>query len=522
MDLINSLPNTPARYNSAERSFASGCFENTRTDLLREIFSWIDSNDPNNPRIFWLSGLAGIGKSTIAQNVAEQCDQRGILGASFFFARQDTRRSNPLVVFSTIAHQLAKFNPSFRLSIARAVEANRYPADVTVETQLRDFIVTPLSKASDRPPLLVVVMDALDECDIGQDNISQLLRWLAAEIRNVPFLKFLITSRPEPPIIAEFSSPAFKPITQSFILHQIDPSVIQGDIKRFLQCRLTEVGPSPHWPSERQLDALVAKSAGLFIFAKTSVDFIRRYGPDSAPERLNILLQVEDDENSSPYASLDKLYLQVLRNAISVEDDEHHALLLLFHQVVGAIVLLYDPLPVVVLERWLQVKQGRAKRVLRLLGSVIVTPQNDCEVVRAFHPSFPDFVTNRLRCSDEQFFIDPADHHQRLVLACFKCMASLKRDICEIKDPSKLNSEIDDLQARVDVKVSRELQYSCQHWASHLSHSLPSDSTLESLRSFCFTHLLHWLEVLSILCKLNLAVRALRVARQWCTVSLLL
>ena len=520
--LVDRLPSSPARYDSAERSFASRCLLGTRVELLQTIDAWVNDDSLDHPRIFWLSGLAGIGKSTIAQTVAELCAGRNILGASFFFDRRDARRSDPKLLFTTLARQLAQFSPAFLTAIAEAVEESRDLTDTAIEIQLRDFVIAPLSKASQHPPLVVVVIDALDEGENRQEIIRQLLRHLAAEIYKVPFpLKFFITSRPEPGITTEFSLPLMKPVSQAFILHSIDTSVVQDDIRRFLEHHLVNIRPSPDWPSNEQLDTLISKTAGLFIFAKTSLDFIGRYGPAAARERLDIVLQVEKDDSLSPYASLDRLYMKVLETAISMDDDEYSSLLTHFQLVVGAVVLLFEPSPMSMLERLLGERQGCAKSVLLQLGSVIILPESNDGDVRVWHQSFVDFLTNLRRCPDPRFFINPKDHHHRLALACLKCMRnSLRRNICSITNSSKLNSEIDDLPARLEQNISRELRYSCFHWSSHVSQSFSVGNTLtENLDSFCFQHLLHWIEVLSLFGELSLAIPALTNAREWCEVS---
>ena len=45
------------------------CHPDTRVDLLREIHDW--ARHPHSKSIFWLSGWAGIGKSTISRTVAQ-------------------------------------------------------------------------------------------------------------------------------------------------------------------------------------------------------------------------------------------------------------------------------------------------------------------------------------------------------------------------------------------------------------------------------------------------------------------
>ena len=57
-----------------------GCLEGTRKDVLRDIERWFTRKQ--GQRVFWLNGLAGTGKSTIAQTFAEMTFAGGKLGAT--------------------------------------------------------------------------------------------------------------------------------------------------------------------------------------------------------------------------------------------------------------------------------------------------------------------------------------------------------------------------------------------------------------------------------------------------------
>ena len=63
------------------------CLDGTRVEILKEIVDWINNPDVNVPRIFWLHGQAGRGKSTIAHTVALQYMIAGGLCSCFCFAR---------------------------------------------------------------------------------------------------------------------------------------------------------------------------------------------------------------------------------------------------------------------------------------------------------------------------------------------------------------------------------------------------------------------------------------------------
>ena len=73
----------------------------------------------------------------------------------------------------------------------------------------------------------------------------------------------------------------------------------------------------------------------------------------------------------------------------------------------------------------------------------------------------------------------------------------------------------DEIQHLVDGRISFELKYACLHWAKHLCSAekggnLSGVSAL--LERFCFTHVLHWLEVLSLIGHLDVGYMALNDA----------
>ncbi|KAG2747646.1 hypothetical protein P692DRAFT_20736775, partial [Suillus brevipes Sb2] len=83
------------------------CLPNTRQDLLKDIQNWISSTEEGAPRIFWLSGTAGKGKSAVAHTIANWYIDQGGLGSCFCFdrTRQADRRQDK--IFTTIASDLA-------------------------------------------------------------------------------------------------------------------------------------------------------------------------------------------------------------------------------------------------------------------------------------------------------------------------------------------------------------------------------------------------------------------------------
>ncbi|KAG8960920.1 hypothetical protein FRC03_005985, partial [Tulasnella sp. 419] len=230
-----------AAFNSGSRTNVSRCFQDTRTELLQMISEW--AGDPSGKPLFWLCGLAGTGKSTIAQTVAEQFSEKGQLGSSFFFSRDIASRSNPRLVFTTIAYQLARFNKSFFSVISDSVSGHPDSPAAYLRTQLEDLIIEPLRKLSDpdKPSVLVLVLDALDECS-NELQVEEMLVLLASAIPKLPFrMKVFITSRPEVHIRSQFDNPAMRLVAQASFLHEIKADIIQRDVGLYINHHLQEI-----------------------------------------------------------------------------------------------------------------------------------------------------------------------------------------------------------------------------------------------------------------------------------------
>ena len=94
----------------------------TRREVLVQIEGWL--KDKEDKRVFWLNGLAGTGKSTIAQTFAEMSFADGELGASFFCSRDFEDRSNLRSILPTLAFQLALQYPNFRQELIPVLTAS--------------------------------------------------------------------------------------------------------------------------------------------------------------------------------------------------------------------------------------------------------------------------------------------------------------------------------------------------------------------------------------------------------------
>ena len=124
-----------------------------------QLEQWL--KDEHDQHVFWLNGLAGTGKSTIAQTFAEICFADGNLGASFFCSRDSDDRSTLQAIFPTLALQLAYQYPKFQEELLKLLRANLDVGQESLSSQMERLIVGPF-KATKIQTLIII--DALDEC----------------------------------------------------------------------------------------------------------------------------------------------------------------------------------------------------------------------------------------------------------------------------------------------------------------------------------------------------------------------
>jgi len=420
-----------------------GCLRGTRKGVLLELEHW--SMSEKEQHIFWLNGLAGTGKSTIAQTFAERMFADGKLGASFFCSRDFVDRSNLHAIFPTLAFQLAYHYPLFRNKLLQVLKAH---PDVTQESlcsQMEKFIVGPLRATKIQT---LIIIDALDECK-DHEPASAILSILSRHVDEIPNVRFFITGRPEPRIRSGFRLESLLPITQVLKLHEVNPEEVNNDIMLFFQTQLTELAKKRSdcdflgdWPSPSDLKILCEKAAGFFIYASTVIKSLASKNR-TLTEQLNWIISFPQNTSHEGRSGLNSLYTQVLEQALDDEDLEDEELHSRFRTIVGAVVLVFNPLSAKALSDLLRVPG--ASTTLRSLHSLLLVPTSSIAPVCILHKSFPDFLTDSKRCTDHRFFVNPQIHHKEILLSCLNLMNErLEKNICKLDDYVSL-SDVKDL-----------------------------------------------------------------------------
>lgn len=498
----NSLDNLhvvdEALYNNHVHEHEDSCLPGTRTELLSRITDWAESD---NGHLFWLNGMAGTGKSTIARTMAKAFEDRRLLGATFFFKRGETDRGNATYLISSIARQLVQKHKQLVPEVLNAIKTNPRITSGLLRNQFDQLLYQPLLKLQRyQYTTIVILIDALDECD--HINLILPLLFKLRAIQSVR-LRVVLTSRPELPIRQYFMEEAN---CQMLALHELPALVIEQDIRQFLDCKLSAIKlkhtlPSD-WPGNKSVERLLQMSIPLFIFAATLCRFIG--DEDWLPEeRLAAVLQ---DEAMKSTSDMDRTYLPVLNQLHATKDKKESELLLQeFQNIIGVIVLLATPLSVVTLAQLTEIPEKKIINRLKRFHSVLEVPVDLEAPVRILHVSFRDFLIH----TEGVFRINEEKTHRQVALNCLRIMKTrLRHNICDLASYGIQFKNID--PQIIQQRLPADLKYSCCHWVHHLKRSQIDISESEIL-SFLQERFLHWLEALALMGKMSEAAGMIKI-----------
>ncbi|KAJ3501031.1 hypothetical protein NLJ89_g9526 [Agrocybe chaxingu] len=417
-DILQSMVCPSAFHNSDDRPDPPKCHENTRVAIIAKLVDWVEGRIDTDALVFWLFGPAGAGKSAIARTLAELCEARGLLLASFFFFRSDPGRNTTKSLIASIAYCIALTIPPSRALIESAVETNPLIFQYSLDLQFMKLVIEPLRQLMDSnvfsqiPFPVLIIIDGLDECLAPRQQSNILATLTRCAYRSgLPF-KLLVASRPEQGI--NFSFEKVRPRSMITSLELDNDYYTREDIKTFLHDKFYEITQShpfrsllpPSWPSWSQLQALVDKSSGQFIYISLVIRYLD--SPFHLPsDRLGAVLQLRPLEKDLPFTELDVLYTHILSGVADLPT---------VLQILGMkFALQFYPGPdtgcgdIEMVETIMGLRAGDVSILLSGLSSLLKC--QDAYIV-IHHSSFLDFLQNERR--SRRFYIDIREVHTKI------------------------------------------------------------------------------------------------------------
>ncbi|KIK33456.1 hypothetical protein CY34DRAFT_99569, partial [Suillus luteus UH-Slu-Lm8-n1] len=496
------------------------CLPGTRTGILSQITEWINSSGDSVPRVMWLSGPAGTGKSAIAHTIANLVNDKGGLGSCFCFDRHEEADRRHEKIFSTIARDLADRDPGMKRALADAVKGNislKNTPDII--QQWHKLLMEPLKKfsASSAGSVLILI-EALDESG-GAETRSNLLRILAGRLQDngLPKItelpsnfRILVTSRPTPDIEKGFEGADH---ILRLSMDSIPAEVAEGDIRAFVREELKELSEF----QDSHLAMLAANADGLFEWARLACGYIKL--PYFGSSSMDCFDEVVNRDPEGRKNLLYDMYRLILEDLIP-KDTHYEQAVAKFRSVMGQILATNEPLPLGSLNAMrcnFPENHDRYKVdvVIKHMGSLLSGTTDSSITIRPLHATFQEFLTDKSSSGD--FFVDLSKAQRNLAFASLRVMEhGLRFNICDLKSSYLPNCEDLGLQERVQQSILPHLSYSSRFWTSHV-RSTAFDKELANEVKLLFNHerVFFWLELLALVNALSGAVPALPLISQW-------
>ncbi|GLB45185.1 hypothetical protein LshimejAT787_2000900 [Lyophyllum shimeji] len=505
---VDKLRHRETSYKTRQSSYGdpTGCMPGTRVQILKDMKDWAFTD--SSKTVYWLVGMAGTGKSTIAHSLCEILDSKNVLGASFFCSRVSENARDARLIVPTIAHGLASSSPPIQSEVIKAIESDptlAEPTHINLEDQFEKLIRLPIRTCIGQgmKTYKIIVIDAVDECT-DHRIVGNLIRLMLQSVSAIP-LKFFITSRDEVLIRSAFCS--IPELSTAFQLHEVEKSVVEDDIRTYVERSLLDIKrvdcldldqTLDAWPATSELSTLVQNSGRLFIYAATALRYIRD-GAQLYKSRLVLMAKPEPNSaRALQTLRIDDLYGHILEQACASKEVAERVFM---RQLLSIIVFLRNPLPI---EDVISLSEINARLYLPPFSPVVHVPTHGDSAVAPFHASFPDFVMDPRRCSPERCpsfpALLPSEAHGMLVIKCLELMnRSLKYNMCNVEDGLTVSRQGRTNSSYNISVISEALKYSCRHWASHFAEvQEPAPNLIVILDDFLHKHLLHWIECLSL------------------------
>jgi NACHT domain len=489
------------------------CMEGTRTAILNEIVAWAATPfdpatqlDDSTSNVFWLYGMPGLGKTSVANSLCDRLRGSGNLGGSFFCKHDEEDLRESKRVLSTLIAKLVQMWGPFRKLVAKTLVDE---PQIDAQSTSGELLLNPLKALKKHPPHpLILVIDALDECQ--STGRIPLLKSLTKACSSVHWLKIVVISRPERDIKSFFNE------------HQIigrdlaDDESASKDIRIFTKDRMALVASqqdlAPDWPGKECVDKIVERADGLFQFVETLYHLV------NVPEPEPLLGRVLGGESQGANTTLHDLYSMVITTRISKPTQ-------LFHSILRAIVAVsaHRPLCDETLAQLLGIEPRVVRSWVNELSSLLSRDDSKKGGIHFRHLSILEFLVGS-SCPAE-FRVNIKLANSELTRYCLRTMKNeLQFNICGLETSCLSNKDILGLNNRVEQSIPDTLQYSCVHWSSHLCYDNdPVGAEITGLLDdfFAESRPLYWIEVLSLMGKSPVAISSMRLMKRCFQVCIL-
>lgn len=471
--------------------------EGDKDQLLDGSCDWVFEDpefrtwwDVSTSRLLWINGDPGKGKTMIAIAAISEIRKRlqaqpgaGIL--SFFFFQSTMPSLNSAVsALRGVIYLLVTQRPELTKHLRKRyddAEDRMFQGHNAMETLwavLCDIV------EDETVPKVYIVVDALDECAESLEKLLELI--IKSEPRLKSKVKWLLTSRNEPAIKEKLQQDDVCFNTSL----EVNAARVKQAVDKYIVFKVAYLAGIKKYREDLRRDVetyLIEKAEGTFLWVALVCKELRK---------IKVTRNTMVTLGKFP-ASLESLYERMMEQ---IEGNETKEDVLDCIGILCFVTAALRPVSTFEIGYLANVSDNlandpqSAEQLVGLCGSFLFIRD---DYIYFIHQSAKDYFISgsgkRLLSSGL------TKEHRRIFQQSYMLLSNtLRRDICRLQAPGTLIEEA----ARQVGKIPGEIPYPCLYWIEHafqvLSVYKDDANIMHDIKSLLETHLLHWLEVMSL------------------------
>jgi hypothetical protein len=481
--------------------------EETKGGLLIDAYNWIFDNADfkkwhyyQSNRLLWIKGDPGKGKTMLFCGIINELQKSDKYTLAYFFCQAaDNRINNSIAVLRGLIYMLLDQQPALLPHLQKRYQkaGEQLFKDVNTWTALSAILRDLLNDENLEPTIMIV--DALDEC---QEGLLQLLRLIVLVLPISPRVKWLVSSR-------------------NWL--EIEEQLQQAEqgMPLSLELNAESVSAAVEWYVEEKVGYLTRTKR----YSPKIRDTIKLHLLQNANGTfLWVALVCQNLEKSRWFTisklqdfppELDPLYDRMIQQIIDMEDIEARKLCL---KILAIAVTVYRPIMLDELVSLIGLDNDNEvplEDMIQLCGSFLAIREHSVFFV---HQSAKDFLF--LKAAKTIFPNGIERVHNEILQNSITVMSKmLKRDIYDLCYPGITIDQIE----QPNPDPLRYIRYSSIYWIDHLRDGNPEQNgkhiqNNRVIYKFLKEHLLHWLEVASLMRNISEIIIAIRSLESYASV----
>lgn len=415
----------------------------------------------DNPRILWLTGRPGTGKSVVSGHVVRYLEACNLDCSFHFFRHSDRAGSTVSALLQSLAFQMAESSYEIRRAIVSLIEDGARISQGDHLTLWSKLFVDRIFKLESLKPHFWVI-DAVDECP---SNMVPPLVTILSKLDHTTPLRVFLTSRPGGQLERLMAR-------ENVLFHELTTggSGSLSDMETFLQAKCPRMNDSGS--NQTLLSDVLSKSNGIFLWASLIV------------ARMEDIYSVEDMHETLETipSEMDGFYSRITESILASPSCD------LAKCILKWVICAPRPLTTSEITEAVKLDIGRtltasSGQLETITGHLIFVDSQSC--VHVAHQTTSSFLTRRR----EGLWIDRPVAHCRIAEVCLTTLCGT--DFAPPRTRRVASSS-------AKKGASALASYATTHFGHHLLHSPSSvDSLLIHLNKFLRSNVLTWIERLA-------------------------